>query len=315
MTVTSGRPGAPTPPAVAAPGARRRWMPRDGRARIGLAVIAGFVLVAVVGPFLVTGASGIGPDPLAPPSAQHWLGTTQTGQDVLAQLVVATRGSLLVGALAGLLATVLSIVVGVVGGYVGGRVDEALSLLSNVTLVIPSLPLVILVTHYLDGGGILAISVVIGLTSWAASARVLRAQTRSVRARDHVAASRALGERPWRMVLVEVVPNLLPVIAAQFVFAVIFAILTEAGLSFLGLGGVDHLTWGTMLYFAQNAQALAIGAWWWFIPPGLAIALLGCALSLLNLSLDEVINPRLRGSRSRRDRRAARRPAQPREER
>src|SRR2546426_1098673 len=139
-------------------------------------------------------------------------------------------------------------------------------------------PNVIIVTDYIENRGVLTIALTITITSWAASARVLRAQTLSVRERDYVRAARASGERTWRIILVEILPNLLPVIASQFIFAIIFGILSETGLSFLGLGGSDHLTWGVMLYFSWSAQALALGAWWWFVPPGLAIALLGCGL-------------------------------------
>jgi peptide/nickel transport system permease protein len=135
----------------------------------------------------------------------------------------------------------------------------------------------------------------------------------SIRNRDYVSAARVAGERPWRVIAVEILPNLLPVLASQFVFAVIAAILGEAGLSFLGLGASNSSTLGTMLFYAQNGFALAQGAWWWFVPPGLLIALLGMGLSLVNFSIDEVINPRLANVRAqrrreRRGRRAARRP-------
>jgi peptide/nickel transport system permease protein len=136
---------------------------------------------------------------------------------------------------------------------------------------------------------------------------VLRAQTLSVRSRDYVLASRATGERAWRIVLVEIVPNELPIIVSQFIFAVVFAILTQAGLAFLGLGDVNLLTWGNMLYYAQNDQALQVGAWWWFVPPGLCIALLGMGLTLVNLGLDETLNPALRVHRAGRARRVTRR--------
>ena len=292
---TVGPPGLITTPSDAATGGLRGWrLPRSVPLRIGLVVVGCFVLVGLVGAPFFGHANDISDTTLAPPSGAHWLGTTETGQDVFAQLIVATRGSLLVGVIVGLLATVLSIVVGVVGGYLGGRVDETLSLLSNVVLVIPGLPLVILVTDYIRDRGVLVVALTITITSWAASARVLRVQTRSLRERDYVRAARASGERMWRIILVEILPNLLPVIASQFVFAIIFGVLSEAGLSFLGLGGLDHLTWGTMLYFAWNAQALNLGAWWWFVPPGLAIALFGCGLSLINFGFDGIINPRLR---------------------
>jgi peptide/nickel transport system permease protein len=274
-----------------------RWkgLLRSGKLRVGLSIVVFFVLLGVVGPFFVQDANRTGDLQLAGPSGGHLLGTTNTGQDVFKQLVVSTRGSLTVGLLAGAVATAVSIVIGVAGAYAGGRSDEALSLVSNVFLVLPGLPLIILVTDYLHSRGAATIAIVIALTSWAGAARVLRAQTLSVRNRDYVDAARVSGEPAWRIMAFEVLPNLLPIIAAQFVFAVVGGILTEAALAFLGLGGSG--SWGTMLYFAQNAQALSLGAWWWFVPPGLCIAVLGAGLSLVNFSLDELINPRLRAPR------------------
>jgi len=272
-----------------------RW--RSPKLLAGIGLVGFFALVGILGPLFVSDPDKISNEVMRPPSSGYLLGTTQSGQDVFAQLLVATRGSLLIGLIVGVLATVLSVVVGVVGGYLGGWIDDVLSVFSNVVLVIPGLPLVIVITSYLRGGDVLTIALIITITSWAASARVLRAQTLSLRTLDYVAAAKASGERAWRIIFVEILPNLVPVIASQFVFAIVFAILTEAGLSFLGLGGIDYLTWGNMLYFAQNAQALALGAWWWFVPPGLSIALVGCGLSLINFSIDEVINPRLRVAR------------------
>lgn len=276
-------------------GGRPGWVRaalRSRRLTVGCAILAVLVLTAVVGPLLVPDPHQVSYDLGQPPSGEHWLGTTQTGQDVFAQLVVATRGTLVIGVAAALLATVVSVVVGIGGGFLGGVADEALSLLSNVFLVIPGLPLVIVVAAYVEGG-VLATVVVIALTSWAASARVLRAQTLSLRTRDYVLAARVYGERRWRIVLVEILPNELAIIVSQFIFAVIFAVLTQAGLAFLGLADPSNLTWGTMLYFAQNAEALTGGAWWWFVPPGLCIAVLGASLSLISFGLDEVLDPRL----------------------
>ncbi|HKN99931.1 MAG TPA: ABC transporter permease, partial [Pseudonocardiaceae bacterium] len=266
----------------------------------GLGIVGFFALVAVIGPLLVHDANAFSQAGYAPPSARHWLGTTQTGQDVFAQLVVSTRSTLVIGAGAGLLATVVSVLVGITGGYAGGWIDEALSLVSNVVLVIPGLPLVIVISAFLGDSGLLSVILVIAVTSWAASARVLRAQTLSVRNRDYVLAARASGEPAWRIVFVEIMPNELPIIVSQFIFATIFAVLTQAGLAFLGLGDINLLTWGNMLHFAENDEALQTGAWWWFIPPGLCIALLGAGLALVNFGLDEVLNPRLRTYRGRR---------------
>jgi peptide/nickel transport system permease protein len=304
LTVAATEPGAA---AHAAAIGRFSRVLTDRRLATGLAIVAFFVLTAILGPLVVHNADQFGNTQYAPPSASHWLGTTQTGQDVFAQVIVSARASLEIGFAAGLLATVVSVLIGITGGYLGGVVDEAFSLLSNVFLVIPTLPLVIVISAYVKANGLLSLVLIIALTSWAASARVLRAQTLSVRSRDYVLASRATGERAWRIVLVEIVPNELPIIVSQFIFAVVFAILTQAGLAFLGLGDVNLLTWGNMLYYAQNDQALQVGAWWWFVPPGLCIALLGMGLTLVNLGLDETLNPALRVHRARRARRVTRR--------
>ncbi len=277
---------------------------------LGLVLIGGIALFGILGPLFVSDPAAIRSIGLTPPSADFVLGTTQTGQDVLAQLAYATRGSLEIGLIVGVLATVLSAFFGILGAYIGGFADEAFSLLSNVFLVIPGLPLVIVISGFVpaEARGLWTIAVVLAITSWAGSARVLRAQTLSIRSRDYVSASKVAGERAWRVITVEILPNLLPVLASQFVFAVIAAILGEAGLSFLGLGASNSSTLGTMLFYAQNGFALSLGAWWWFVPPGLMIALFGMGLSLVNFSIDEIINPKLKNVRmhARRERRARR---------
>jgi peptide/nickel transport system permease protein len=283
-----------TAPVVTDAGERPRRPPRSAKLVAGLAIVGFFALVAVLGPVFGGDPELVGYDRLASPSAAHWLGTTNTGQDLFAQLLVATRGSMTIGLVVGVVATVVSLLVGVTGAYLGGWLDEAFSLVSNVFLVIPGLPLVILITDYAETTGPLAIALTITITSWAGPARVIRAQTLSLRGRDYVDAARVSGEPAWRIMLFEILPNLTPIIAAQLVFAVIGAILLEAALAFLGLAGGASSSWGSMLYFAQNASALSVGAWWWFVPPGLCIALLGAGLSLINFSIDEVINPRLR---------------------
>ncbi|MFE3450401.1 ABC transporter permease [Nonomuraea sp. NPDC059194] len=263
--------------------------------RIGIAILAFFTLMALVGPLLLPADPAATSDAgLQGPSVEHWLGTTQTGQDVLTQIVYGSRVSMGVGLLSAIIATVLAVAVGLVGGYVGGAVDEVLSVLTNIFLVLPALPLIIVLAGYLPQRGVASVAVVIAVTGWAWGARVLRAQTLSVRRRDFVEAARAGGEGPFRIVFFEILPVLLPVIATSFLATVVGAILAEAGLSFLGLADLSTVSWGSMLYFAQNGQALLIGAWWWFVPPGLCIALIGTGLALVNFGLDEIANPRLR---------------------
>jgi peptide/nickel transport system permease protein len=269
-------------------------MRRSRRLYLGGGIVAFFALVAIAGPFFTGTANTFSKATYQPPSAAHWLGTTSFGQDVFGQLVNGARDTLAIGAAAGLIATAVSIVIGIGGGYAGGIADEALSLLSNVVLVIPALPLIIVIASFVHASGIWPTALVIAFVSWAASARVLRAQTLSVRNREYVLAARAGGERGWRIVLFDILPNELAIIVGQFIFSMIFAILTQTGLAFLGLASPSQLTWGNMLYFAQNDQALASGAWWWFVPPGVCIALFGMGLALINFSLDEILNPRLR---------------------
>ncbi len=266
----------------------------SGKLIAGLILVVGIILFAVVAPHFAQDPTTHDSVRFLPPDSDHWLGTNNIGADVLGQLAAGAGGSLTVGLVAGGIAVVLSLFFGIVAGYVGGWTDEVLSLITNIMLVIPGLPLVIIIAAYLESRSIWIIAIILGLTSWAGSAIVLRSQARSLRNRDYVAAARVAGERPLRIITVEILPNLLPLLAAQFLFAVILAILAEAGLSYLGLGPSGGVTWGVMLNQAQSHNAFTIGAWWWFLPPGAMIALFGCGLSLINFSIDEIINPKLR---------------------
>jgi peptide/nickel transport system ATP-binding protein/peptide/nickel transport system permease protein len=263
----------------------------------GLAIVAVFALLAIFGPLIdhtdpgaVTGAR------LRPPSASHLLGTTQQGQDVLAQVIYGARISMEVGFGAGILATLWSVLVGLTGGYIAGVGSELLSMFANVFLVIPSLPLVVILAAYLPNSGSLGIILVITVTAWAWGARVLRAQTLSLRRRDFVEAARATGENSFKIMLYDILPNELAIIAATFLASVVGAILTEASIAFLGLGNVTQWSWGTILYWAQVSGAELARAWWWFVPPGLCIALVGTGLAFVNFGIDDVINPRLRAA-------------------
>lgn len=288
--------------AVPAPARRRRrsGLLANGKAVTGLVILGFLTVFAVIGPWIAPYDPGErGDDLLVGPNAQHWFGTTHLGQDILSQILDGTRSVMLVGIVAGLVATVLAIVFGVSSGYFGGTGGEGLSALSNVFLVIPALPLILIITLSLPETNDLTIALVIGFTSWAWGARVLRAQTLSLRRRDYVEAARATGESTWRILGFEILPNLTAVIAASFVSTVIFAVLSEITLAFIGVPGVSEWNWGAILFWAQSQQALAQGAWWWFVPAGLAIALLGTGLALVNFGIDEYVNPRLRGGHQR----------------
>jgi peptide/nickel transport system permease protein len=277
------------------PKGARRFLPRlSGKLVIGVLLVGVITLFSFLGPLFTQNPRDSSNAAMQPPSAEHWLGTTKLGYDVVAQLAHGGQGSLLIGLVAGGIAIVLSMFFGILAGYLGGWRDEALSLVTNIMLVIPGLPLVMVIATYFQSRSWLLVAIVLGLTSWAGSAVVLRAQARSVRGRDYVNAAKVAGEKPGRVIMVEIMPNMLPLLTGQFLFAVVFAILGEAGLSYLGLGATDSITWGTMLNDARSGQALGTGAWWWFVPPGVLIALFGCGLSLINFSIDEIINPKLR---------------------
>jgi ABC-type dipeptide/oligopeptide/nickel transport system permease subunit len=211
-------------------------------------------------------------------------------------MLFGARVSMVVGVGAAVVSTFLSVLVGLLAGYLGGAADELLSLVANVFLVLPALPLTIILAAYLPHSGSLGIIFVISITGWAWGARVLRAQTLSLRRRDFVEAARASGEHWYRVIFSEILPNETAIVASSLIFTIIFAILAAIGLEFLGLSDVTLNSWGNTLYWASNNNALLVGAWWWFLPPGLCIALLGAGLAFINSGIDEITNPRLRAA-------------------
>jgi peptide/nickel transport system permease protein len=231
------------------------------------------------------------------PSAANWLGTTSYGQDIFAQFIWGARVSLLIAVVAGILSTVISALVGVTAGYLGGWADDLLALVTDVFLVIPTFPLVVVIAAYSKSGGTPMIVAVLVATGWSYGARQLRAQVLSLRNRDFLTAARLRGEPNWRIIAFEILPNMVSLLVANFLGASIYAILTAAGLQFIGLGDVNTDSWGTMLYWAQNNEALQAGIPLWAVAPGLGIALLGGAFSLLNYAFDEISNPTLRNVR------------------
>ncbi len=278
------------------------WRRLPTKAKAGAVLLGAFVLAAVVGPMVTPyDPSFQNPSPalsLHPPNAAYLLGTTQSGQDVLSQLLVGIRLTLELAFIVGVVATALSVIVGVSAAFLGGAWDELLSLATNVFLVIPALPLLIILLGYLPQKGQVATVVVLSVLGWPWGARVIRAQTLAIRSRDFVAASRETGERTWRILAFEIVPNEVSLIAASFVNTVLYAIGASVALAFIGLADLSSWSLGTMLYWAQSQQALQLGAWWWFAPPGIAVALIGTALVLLNSGIDELGNPRLRNAGS-----------------
>ncbi len=275
-------------------------VPRSPKVLVGAGIVAFFAVLTVVGPYLAPY------DPSATtfnanltPSSAHWLGTTALGQDIFSQLLVGARATMIVAIVAGVVATLLSVTVGVAAGYLGGRTDDGLSLLSNVFLAIPGLPLLIVIDSYLPTGSrsnSFVIGLIISLTGWAWGARVLRAQTMSLRNRDFVEAARIIGESRVRIMLVEIAPNLLPVLASSLLFTILYSIGAYVTLAYVGLTSTAVWNWGTMLYWAQSNNAPLANQWYWFVPPGVCIALIGTGLALMNFGIDEFINPRLRAA-------------------
>jgi peptide/nickel transport system permease protein len=273
----------------------RRAVLANRKAMAGSIILAFFLLVAVFAPLL----SPYDPhaqifDPIQGPSFAHLLGTTGNGQDIFSQLVWSTRESLVIALVAGLLATVLSVLIGVSAAYLGGLSDHLLSLATDVFLVIPTLPLMIVVAAYARGGGLLVLILVIVITGWSYGARQLRSQALSLRNREFLDAARVRGERSSYVILFEILPTMSSLIVANFLGAALYAVLAAAGLQFIGLGNPTDMSWGTMLFWAQNNGALNAGSPLWAIMPGLCIAVLGAAFALLNYAFDEITNPALR---------------------
>ena len=289
---------------VARRGGARVWtaIRRSPKATVGLVIFLIFCILAAF-PQLFTSVRH--PNDLAflpslPPSGAHFLGTTTLGQDIWAQLVYGTRQSLVIALVAGLFATILSVLVGVSAAYLGGVADEVLSMITNIFLIIPTFPLIIILATYAGKGTLLVVLVVLVVTGWSYGANQLRAQTLSLRNRDFLEAARVRGERRSYIILFEVLPTMTSLIVANFLGAALYSVLTAAGLQFLGLGDPNSVSWGTMLYWSQSQQALQTGMPLWSIAPGVCVALLGVSFALLNYAFDEISNPALRPVRRRR---------------
>ncbi len=265
------------------------------KAVVGLTILTIIILVAIFAPVLTeySPTQRVG-RPHQPPSSEHWLGTTRLGHDVFTRLVYGARISLAVGFGAGLLITLIGTVLGILAGYKGGVVDEVINFFTNMVLVVPNLPLLLVIAAFIGQANPLVIALILGFTSWAWGVRVTRSETLSLRQRDFVKSAEMLGEPSWRIMAFEIFPNLVSIVGINFIGSVIFAVVTEATLEFLGLGDPNTVSWGIMLYNAQNASALSVGAWWDLLSPCLALALLGLGLALLNFAIDEIANPRLR---------------------
>jgi peptide/nickel transport system permease protein len=228
------------------------------------------------------------------PSGAHLLGTTALGQDIFAQAVFGTRQVLVIAIGVGLLSTAIATMIGVAAAFLGGWWDGSLSLLTDVLLVIPLFPLLIVIATYVQNAGTVVLVVVLTLTGWSYTARQLRAQALSLRNRDFLEAARVRGERRIYIILVEIIPTMTSLLVASFLTNALYAVLFGSSLQFIGLGDPNTVSWGTMLYWAQNNEALQTGQYLWAIVPGALIAALGAAFALLNYAFDEIGNPALR---------------------
>ena len=265
------------------------------KALVGVIIVATMILMALFAPVFAPyePMRRIG-HPHEAPGLSHLLGTTRMGQDVWSQLLYGGRTSLAVGFAAGLLITVIGTFLGLCAGYFGGRIDATINTLTNVVLVIPNLPLLLVLSSFIGSVGPLTIVLIIAATSWAWGARVTRSQVLSLREKDFIRIYEIGAEPAWRILLVELLPNLVSIVTINLIGSITYSVMTEATLEFLGLGNPQAISWGIMLYNAQNTAAMSVGAWWEIITPSAALVLLGTGLSLINFAVDEISNPRLR---------------------
>ena len=267
----------------------------NGKARIGLVILAVFILMALLSPLIAPESpTSTNFTPYLGPSGAHWFGTTGNGQDVFSQFLYGSRVSLLVGLAAGAGSTAVAVVLGLISGYRPGIVDNVLSFVTNLALVLPGIPLMIILAAYISSHSIWTIVLVVAFTAWATGSRVIRSQAVTLRTRDFVTSAQFSGERLGRVVFREILPNMTSLVAASFFAAATAAVMAEASLEFLGLGNPATISWGTILYQAQQQNSLLTGQWLMIFAPGFAIALLALSFTLINFGVDALSNPRLR---------------------
>lgn len=260
----------------------------------GLIILLVFFIIAAFAP-LITPYNPYASDFDAwqAPSSKHLLGTTNLGEDIFSQIIYGTRLSFSIAIASSILATVIAIVIGIIAGYKGGFIDRVAMSMSNIFLVLPALPLMIVIAVYIQMKGAVPIITVIALTTWAWDARVFRSQTLSLKEREFIRSAIVIGDSDFRIIFKDLMPNMISLIVSGAVGTALYAVVAEASLEFIGLGDPTAVTWGTMIFWAITSFAQAKEAWWWFIPPAVAIGLLGCGFALLNFAIDEITNPRL----------------------
>jgi peptide/nickel transport system permease protein len=279
---------------------RFQWMyilVRHPQARIGFIIMLLMIGMAIFAPLLAPGGKPkyVAP-PNQPPSAKHILGVDPLGRDELALMVYGARISLEIGFGTGILALLVATIIGMTAGYFGGKVDNILTLIINLFLVIPGLPMLILFAAYMSQRTSTVI-LTLAFTGWAFHARIIRAQTLSLREKDYVSAAVVAGESNFVIIFRQILPNMINIIVGGIIGSSIYGIAASTALAFLGLTNMEDISWGTNLFWAQNGNSLLQGAWWVFIPSGLLVAIAALALTWINYGMDEITNPRLRAER------------------
>jgi peptide/nickel transport system permease protein len=264
------------------------------QALAGLAILGIFVLVALFGPLFVHGDAKAKVGPVfAPPSSRFWFGTDGGGSDMVSLLVVGARVSLLVGFAAAAVSAAIGGTVGLLSGFFGGKTDIVLMRITDYFLVIPDIPLMIVVAA-LFGRSLTNIILIIGAIYWTSTARLLRAQTKSVRERVYVRRARALGAGNGRLIVRHVLPQVTPLLIANTVLLIAYAIFAETFITFLGLGDPSLVSWGRLIENAFNDDAILNNAWWAIVPPGLAVTIVVLACTMTGQAMEDALNPRLR---------------------
>ena len=303
MTVSTSVP-APTPASTLV--RVLRAVPRvlfgNWKLATGLGLLLALILLALLSP-VIASIVGKGQDPVAIaayekwliPSPDHLLGTDQFGRDLFAMTVGALRASLEVGAIAGIISTVAGVIMAFLAGYKGGMVDGTLSTITDMVLVVPSFPLLIALSAYTKNVGIVQVGLMLAAFSWPFAARTIRSQVLSLRARPYVELAKVTKARDIEIIIYELLPNMMPYIGVGFASSALGAIFALVGLEVIGLGPGETIDLGKIIFSAIGTGAMTLGAWPMFVAPIFLLTLLFAALNLVNIGLEEVYNPRLRG--------------------
>ena len=272
---------------------------RSGSGLLGIALLLSFILIAVFAPFISPYDPYDRVDrPLRPPSNKYLLGTNDIGQDIFSELIYGTRVSLTIGFMAAIFTVTIGTLMGVVSGFVGGTVDEVLMRFTDVVMILPNIPLLILLMAIIGKSSFFIMVLAISLTGWTGTARMVRSTTLSIKERMYVEASKAIGAGDGHIILKHILPNVSPLIMATTIYQVAGAMMSEASLAFLGLGDPSNKSWGMILHYAETSGGwyanMGYPAFWWIIPPGVCIALTIASLTLIGQTVEEIINPRLR---------------------